>query len=446
MKAQADGRATTGDDVPSPPGTVPDPSSGQGRFYRLYILTLLCLTFFLSYADRQVFGVVLTPIKQEFGLSDTELGLMSGLAFGLFYSILSLPLARLADRTSRKWVLTVCLALWSGATMAGGAATSALHLLLARMGVGVGEAGGTPASVSAISDLFPRASRGTALALYNAAGSLGGALVIGVGAWVASVHGWRTAFVIIGLPGVLLSLLIAVTMREPVRGAADGKAVSGDHPTLRETLRYIWRQPALILAIFAGGASSAVVSNTIWLPSLFQRIYGLSLAEAGGAVGLALLLAGPFGEIIGGQISDRLGRTGPAPVLRAVGGVSAMTVLLGVAMLMSPIVVVAIGVMVLWKIFATVFPPPTWELSQSLVEVRMRATSQAVMGIVSNLAGYGCGPAMTGFFSELYRPHFGDQALRWALCTTFILFGSLAALLYMLAARRAASAQVGVSQ
>ena len=410
--------------------------SGRG-FYRIYALVLICAGFFLSYADRQIFGVLMTPMKAEFGLSDTQLGLISGLAFGFFYAVTSLPLAHLADRGSRKNVLAVCLLLWSGATMLSGAATNGVHLLFARMSVAIGEAGGTPASISAISDLFSRARRGLAIACYNASGSLGGGAVAIIGAWVASEYGWRMAFLALGVPGIALAILVAFTMREPVRGASDGLVDVGPPVRLKDTLLHIWRQPVLVFAILGGAASSGVVACTAWLPSLFQRSHHMSLVEAGGAVAIGLLVSGPFGEIIGGQMTDRLGRRGTAPILYAVAAISAATVAAGLAMVLSPTVWVAVLLMILWKILATVFPPPTWTLSQTLVEQRMRATAQSVTGLCGHLFGYGTGPAFVGLLSELYRPAMGEDSLRWGLATVFVVIGAIATGFYWLGARAA---------
>jgi len=422
-------------------GALMDPErlemSRRSRGYRVYVLVLLCFTFFLSYADRQIFGVLLTPLKQEFGLSDTVLGLMSGLGFGLFYGVMSLPLARWADRSSRKFVLTTCLGLWSIATMLSGAATTTFHLFLARASVGIGEAGGTPSGISMISDLFGKAHRGMAIAMYNAAGSFGGAAVITIGAWVASEYSWRMAFVVVGIPGILLTLLIAFTVEEPARGAADGIVDVAPPATVRQTFRHILGQPALVLAMVGGGMSSAVVACTAWLPSFFERSHGLSLVQAGGAVGLALLLAGPFGEIIGGQATDRLSRRGNSAILWSVMGTTIATMVMSLLLMAAPTALLAIAAMVGWKIFATAYPPPTWSLSQSMVPPRMRATSQATMGIFSNLLGYGCGPSLAGWLSELYRPSMGEESLRWGLGTTMLVMGAGAAVAYFFAARAA---------
>lgn len=404
--------------------------------YNVYALSAICFGFFLSYADRQILSVVLTPVKSEFGLSDTELGLMSGLGFGIFYSLLSLPLARMADKGNRRNLLGICVALWSVATMACGAAAGAIQLLLARMVVAVGEAGGTPTSVSMISDLFAR-GRGMAIACYNAAGSLGGASVAVVGAWIASEYGWRWAFVAVGAPGVVLALLIVTTLREPVRGESDGLAANSGAPSARfwPTVGIILRNPALLYGMLGCGMSSAVISAITWLPSFLQRSHGLSLAQAGGVLGIALLLAGPFGEMIGGLLNDRVGRKSRAAVIDGLALVSLLTIPVGIAVVLVPGISALLALLALWKLLATVFVPPTWALSQALVRPDQRATSQALTGICANLIGYGCGPAVTGWISELLVPAYGGDSLRWALVVSMAGFGLAAVLMFVMCSR-----------
>ena len=403
--------------------------------YNVFALTTICLGFFLSYADRQILSVVLTPVKHEFALSDTALGLIAGLGFGVFYSLLSLPLARMADRGNRKRILAACIAIWSAATMACGAVGGALQLVLARMVVAVGEAGGTPTSISLISDLFAR-SRGIAIACYNGAGSLGAAAVAVVGAWIASEYGWRWAFVAVGAPGIVLALVVAFGLRNPVRGENEGHALANE-PGLSfwGTVKVILKQRALVYAMLGGGTSAAVISATTWLPSFLQRSHGLSLAQAGGILGVGLLLSGPFGEIIGGLINDRLGARDRAAVARALAVVSLIAIPIGIALVLVPNIVAALALLIAWKVVATVFVPPTWGLSQELVRPDQRATSQALTGICSNLLGYGLGPAATGWFSELLAPSLGSESLRWALVASLVLFGALSVLAYMQCAR-----------
>jgi MFS family permease len=214
-------------------------------------------------------------------------------------------------------------------------------------------------------------------------------------------------------------------------------------------MRLFFQRPILLYLCGGTAVSSAAVSLTQWLPAFFQRSHELSLAQAGGAVGLALLVAGPFGELLGGQISDRIGRRGTAGILYALVIISVGTAISGLVMVLAPGIAVALVSAVVWKILATAFPPPTWALSQSLVDVRMRATSQAFLGIFQNLLGYGAAPAIVGVLSELYRPSLGEESLRWAIATAMTLFAIAASAFYAAAARYAgkeASREAGSPQ
>lgn len=399
---------------------------------RYHMLALCSASYFLCYADRQLFSVLMPALRAEFSLSDTALGLLSGLAFGVFYTIFSIPLARITDRGSRKWMLTACIAVWSAATSLCSLAQSTFQLVLVRMGVAVGEAGGFPASISAIADVFPKDRRATAIAFYTMAGSVGGAVVLPVGAWIASQWDWRMAFLAVGAPGILLAVLAAFTFREPVRGASDGQTGTQDAPSLSATLRHVVRSPTYLLLCLGAAASAGVVSAIQWLPSFFERAHGLSLLQAGGATGLALLIASPIGQLVGGQMGDRLVRTSTRNVFLFMAGFAALAGVVGLAMIGAPSAIAAVVLMVAWKVAVTTFPPPAFALSQSLVEVRMRATSQALILIGINLFGYGGGPALTGWISESLG---GDaDALRTALLLSVGGLSALAATAYGLAA------------
>jgi len=257
-----------------------------------------------------------------------------------------------------------------------------------------------------------------------------------VGAWIASEYGWRWAFVAVGAPGIVLALVVAFGLRNPVRGENEGHALANE-PGLSfwGTVKVILKQRALVYAMLGGGTSAAVISATTWLPSFLQRSHGLSLAQAGGILGVGLLLSGPFGEIIGGLINDRLGARDRAAVARALAVVSLIAIPIGIALVLVPNIVAALALLIAWKVVATVFVPPTWGLSQELVRPDQRATSQALTGICSNLLGYGLGPAATGWFSELLAPSLGSESLRWALVASLVLFGTLSVFAYLQSAR-----------
>jgi len=402
---------------------------------RGYVLALICFSFFLNYADRQILGALIEPVKQEFGLSDLELGLMTGLGFGVFYSVCSLPLARLADRWNRRNVLLICLALWSGATMLSGAVVTSAQLVAARLVVGIGEAGGGPSSIAMISDLFSARRRGTAIACYNAAGALGGAFALAAGAWIATHYGWRIAFIIIGLPGVFLALLIVLTVAEPER--AGGARVQA---TFRETMAQILGQRVLVLAMLGGAASSAAITCLSWITPFFQRSHGLSLVDAGSMVGLAILFMAPLGQFLGGFISDRYGVRSRSAMMGILAVINLLAAGSASAMVLASSTTAAIVAFYIWISLAQSYPPPVFALSQSLVPAHMRATSQAVVGMAFNLVGSGVGPTATGALSSMLEHSYGQESLRYALLVVCCTMSVLAAMFYFAAARAAAGA------
>jgi len=398
---------------------------------RGYMLALICLSFFLNYADRQILGALIEPIKHEFHLSDAELGIMSGLGFGVFYALCSLPLARLADRWNRKYVLVLCVFVWSGATMLSGAAMTSLQLLLARLVVGVGEAGGGPAGIALISELFPPRRRGMAIAAYSTAGAIGSAAALSGGAWLATHYGWRVAFLALGLPGVVLGLIIALTTREPGRQAAAGTAAI----SFVQGLKMILAQRVLVFAMIGGGFAAMVISCTAWMTAFFVRSHGLSLVEAGSIMGLAIVVMGPCGQFLGGFLADYLGKRALWAVPFAVGLACLLAGGAGVLMTWAPTVGLAIALACLWLALAQVFASPTYGLAQLLVPPRLRATSHAVAGMTINLIGYGGGPTMVGVLSGAYAGSSGDESLRYAIMTVTGACSIVAAVLYFLAAQ-----------
>lgn len=391
-----------------------------------YVVGLLFVVYLLNYLDRQIVNILAEPIKQELGLADWQLGLMTGLAFAVFYTFLGIPLARYADRprTNRARLIAACLAVWSGMTALCGLATNFLQLLLARIGVGVGEAGCSPAAHSLISELVPKERRATAMGVYSLGIPLGKLVGMVIGGVVAQTLGWRMAFIAVGLPGLALAALTWFTLPAPVRaGAAD--------PPAQGSLRAAFSDLARVRTfwwISLGGAFMAFVSygQTAFMGSFFIRVHGLSVGEAGVLLGVALGLAGALGTWFGGRAADRAGGRDPrAHVLipaaaAAVGGVVfGAAVLLPGAMPALALLSVAGALNAVWygPIFATV---------QGLVPPDQRATAAAVHLFVVNLVGLGLGPLAFGAISDLLNtgwslggwtaPGLGpEEGLRFAL-------------------------------
>ena len=266
------------------------------------------VVYIFNFIDRSILGILVEPIKQDLGVSDTMMGFLGGIAFATFYTVLGIPIARLADRGSRRNVLSVCLALWSAATALCGFAANFFHLLLARIGVAVGEAGGSPPSHSMISDMFPPRRRATALSIYALGIPIGTMLGNLGGGWINEAFDWRTAFMVVGAPGILLALIVRFTLREPPRGAAEGLTLSdGDAPPVAEVFRHLWsRRSFRYMAI--GGSLHAFVGYGVgyWIPAMFNRSHGIGTAEMG-MVLFYLGFASIIGTLTGGYFGDLLG-------------------------------------------------------------------------------------------------------------------------------------------
>jgi len=397
------------------------------RIARNYVLLLLTVTYSLSILDRFLLGILLPQIKVELALSDSYLGLLSGIAFALFYATLGVPIARLADRYGRKHVITVSLALFSFMTVLCGAAVNFLTLFLARVGVGVGEAGTTPASLSLLSDLYEKRRRSTAMAIFSVGANVG--LLIGfvVGGYVAVKYGWRQAFWIVGLPGIFVAILMALTLREPPRGYADnlannspGRNHFGEDTTgngFLPAMKFLLRQKSyrrnvlgLSMMLFIG---TGVIA---WLPSFLARSHGMQADEVGRTLGLALGLAGPVGTIIlGGLLADRLSKRDLRWGGWLVGFGALLLVPAYLLVIYAPTGTLSVAAFFVPATLGVFYQGPTVAMTQAASPVSMRATAGALMLLIGNLVGLGLGPLAIGVLSDWLAPAFGADSLRYAL-------------------------------
>src|SRR5882724_5678841 len=352
--------------------------------YRNYVLGVLCLAYVVNVMDRSVLGALLEPIRHEFGATDTQLGLLGGLAFALFYATLGVPIAALADRTSRRNVIAVCAALWSIMTALCGAAGSFTTLLTARIGTAVGEAGGTPPSHALISDYFALDKRATALSIFALGVPLGGMLGNFLGGWGNELFGWRYAFVLTGLPGVAVALLIRFTVREPKRGQADrasAQATKADAPPIREAFSYLWHRPSFRhMSLAAALHSVAWYAGSSFNNSFFIRVHHMSTGEAGSWVALLLAIGG-IGTLLGGYLADSLSVTsGDRRWYMWVPGYAtlAMVPFQFSAYLGSSLWVVIPSFSIM-LILGSMFFGPSFALSQGLATVRMRSVATSLV-------------------------------------------------------------------
>jgi MFS family permease len=404
---------------------------------RYYLLCLLTLAYAFAHIDRSIVSVLLPSIKHEFGVSDTALAFLSGLAFVIFFILLGIPIAVWADKGSRRNIIAFSIALWSAMTALCGAAASFAQLVATRVGVGIGEAGLTPATHSILSDLFPPRQRAFAMGIYSSGVYIGLLLGLSMGGYLAQRLGWRETFVIAGLPGLAVAVLLRLTIREPQRGhREDSLSTIDSYPKLSEVLRYLWRTPAARYAFF-GIALCAMSTQTqaVWLPSFLTRSHHLSIAMAGLMMGMAAGIGGAIGTIGGGRLSDFLGARDERWRLWIV----------TVAMLLAPVcflsvlfvrsIPILLATMTLGAMFSAVHLAPTSAVIQNLTPLRMRARAAALAIFMINLLGLGAGPLIVGRLSDRLRPVFGDDSLRYAL-TPVLLFALLSAAVYFIAGKR----------
>ena len=398
------------------------PHEAYTNRYRYYVLALLTLGYVFNFVDRQVMTILIEPIKMEFGASDTQMGLLSGLAFALFYATLGIPVARLADRWSRRNVLAISMTTWSAVTALCATATGFWHLLLLRIGVGIGEAGGTPPSQSLLADYFPPEKRAFAQGILATAPNIG--ILVGLfgGALIAEAYGWRSVFLVFGIPGVLLAILIQLTIKEPLKATA---SASEEGAGLFSTLGNIFRLPSFAhIMVGVGFTGIAGYGLGVWSPSFLVRVHNMSLVDAGLYLGLIGVFGGGLGTISSGLLVDRLARRDKRWQLwlPAIGIFLALPTQL--AFLLWPAehrlvmgdvdVPFALVFMALSAVFASFWIAPSYAAVQNLVPQYWRTQASALMLLAINLLGMGLGPLLVGMLSDLLS-QFGDSSVRYGL-------------------------------
>jgi predicted MFS family arabinose efflux permease len=408
--------------------------SSTDRTLRTRVLLLLLFAYIFNFIDRNIAGVLAVPIREEFNLSDTALSQL-GVAFGIFYAIIAIPIAWAADRKSRVSIISAAIALWSLFTAACGMAQNYTQLVVARMGVAVGEAGGIAPSYSLISDYFPREKRSRALAFYSLGIPIGSGLGVFFGGWLASHLSWRSAFLIVGLAGLPAALLIKLLVPEPTRGRFDASQPQAAAPA-EGVASALLRNPSFWLLSF-GAASGSILGYGLifWLPSFFNRSFGLALEDVGWFYGSIVLVGGALGTWLGGSLGDRIGpsRPGGYALIPAVCFViTAPTFALG---LFAP------NLWICWLLFtfgqtlALAWLGPVITAVQHLVLPSMRATASASFLFINNLIGIAFGIYFLGWLSDAMKNAHGADSLRFSILYG-LAFYLLAALFYLFAAAR----------
>jgi predicted MFS family arabinose efflux permease len=384
---------------------------------RWYVLAVLTGVYALNIADRFSISTLLEPIRQELKLSDGGIGALTGPVLGFFYVTIGIPIATLADRANRRNILAGALAVWSAMTVACGLARNALHLVLARVGVGIGEAGGTPPSTSILADKFLPAQRPMALTVYALGACLGAWLGTSVAGAAAARGGWRAAFLVLGAPGLALALIVWLTVREPTRGALDANA-RAERSSFADTLRFIRRQRSA-LHILIGAAVATLWSWGLiwWTPAFLERSHHLGVGAAGALLGPMHLLAGTASTLLAGWLVARPGAADPRYVVRLLALVVALCTvpsLLAYAAGSTRLATVALWLFVPGVYF---YIGPILGLLQNVVPANMRATACALLLLLANVGNLVIAPQAIGWLSDWFRNSYGagSESLRWAL-------------------------------
>jgi len=382
---------------------------------RHYVLVLLVLVYTTNYLDRTVLQSVVEPIKHEFGLSDSALGLLGGITFALFYGTLGLPIAMLADRFNRRNIIAISCAIWSVMTVLSGLAASFWQLAAARVGVGIGEAGGTPPAHSMLADIYPMKERGRAMGIYAMGIPIGVLFGFLLGGNIAAHYGWRASFLVVGLPGLLFALLVRFTLAEPVRGGGR-ETVVAQAPSFGEALRQVVKRRSMIHLIIASTIATFTGNAGIyWTGSFLARTHHMGLAERSTYLALVLGIGGVLGNLLAGNLIDRLGSrdvrwTVWVPAIGYILAIPFTVVGLLIGDLDTCLILIGLTTLV-----PTLYLVSLWTLTTGLVGSRTRALASALLLLILTLIGIGGGPSAVGALSDWLKPSFGDDSLRYAM-------------------------------
>lgn len=390
-------------------------------WYANYVLVALTVCYVLNTMDRsQILAASLQAIKRDFGASDFQMGVLTGIPFALFYSFMGIPIAALADRSSRRNVLAMAVAAWSAMTAVFGLSVNYLMLFAARIGTAVGEAGGSPPSHSLISDYFPKSRRGTAFSVFALGVPIGTSLGAALGGWGNQVLGWRMTFILAGVPGLVIALILWLTVKEPPRGLSDGIARGTERapvPRMFDVLGTLWQRRS-----FRHLTLAAALHSVVWYASgafnnaFLQRSHQMTVAEAGYWIAVLSAIAG-FGTFLGGFISDRLSvKFNDRRWYMWVPGLATLLcVPFQFLAYLSPERAVVLPSFVGLMFMAAVFFGPSFAMTQALATLRMRSVATSLLLFIQTLIGNGLGPSITGLISDRLAPSFQQNSLRYAL-------------------------------
>lgn len=423
--------------VSSMHGVEPVPRKGAWL-----VLGILCFVYVLNFLDRQLLSILAKPIQDDLGVTDGQLGLISGLYFALFYCIISIPVAWLADRTNRVKVLSIACGLWSLATVACGMASTYPQLVLARMTVGVGEAGGVPPSYAIITDYFPPSLRGRALALFNLGPPIGQCLGVAFGAAIAAAYDWRLAFVVLGVVGVIAAAVVFVVVREPERGGLDVKPVeprtAADEAALGfwPTCKMFCTNPTLMLAALGSGANQFITYATLNFATLFlMREKGMTLEQVAVFYAIVIGVTICTGMYVSGRMLDAMKKKSKAAYGLLPGVALLLAIPCFVGFVWAPTWPLALAFMSVPLVLNYFYLTPSVALIQEEVKPRQRVLSGAILLLIMNLIGLGFGPTYLGLASDFFARTHPENSLQMAFYTLTPIY-LLASGLFLILARR----------
>jgi MFS family permease len=384
--------------------------------YKWYVLFILTLVYALNFFDRQLIVILQEPIKAELNLSDTQLGLMTGLVFAIFYSIMGIPIARFADSNNRRNVIGIALAIWSLLTALTGYVQSFFQMLLVRIGVGIGETGGTPPSHSIIADYFPMEKRATAYAIYTMGVYFGLFLSFILGGYLESTIGWRNAFIYLGLPGILFAVFLVMTVKEPPRGYSEKGKNKIASKSVKETFQFLMTRKTFILVTIGSALHSFVgFGFANWMPSFLMRVHGMTLIEAGFGLAIAVGIGGALGALTGGILADRLIKKNRRWYMWLALITIITTVPFSLYTLFSSNGTAAVYCYFIPNFLFSFNTGSIIAVILGIVSFNMRATTSAIYFLVQTLVGMGLGPLVVGFLSDYFEPTYQETSLRYAL-------------------------------
>jgi MFS family permease len=399
---------------------------------RYYVLGLLTAVYALNFLDRTIFNVLIEPIKKEFALSDTMMGLLAGFGFVLFYSLLGIPIARVADRLNRRNIVAVAFAFWSAMTFLCGMASSVTTLALARIGVGIGESAGTPASQSIVADLFSKNERPRALGIYAIGTYLGIFLGYFIGGYVNQHYGWRMAFFTAGLPGIALAAVLWLTISEPKRGAM---AETFTPEPIGPTLGFLASQQTFVIVLIGFCLTTYTnYATAAWIPPFLARVHHLSSAEIGTYAGTFKGLAGMAGTLVGGLMVARISQRDDRWKLWAPAITSGLAGPVFAVCLLTPDFTTMVAALALASFLVGFHLGPIFAIAQTVARPSMRALASAIVLLTATCFGQGVGPLAVGMINDALKNDYGANAVRYSLLSAAVTT-TLGALLFVWAAR-----------